>query len=110
MFRLITFCILCAACAVDIDRPLWGQMVSTQSPMHSNSSSFYEQSHISWGIHNPHYFMEFNGAGTSPPFGGFQPNAGLHTAFAVGNAHFDMSFAQGASLGSTMASPVLMTT
>lgn len=87
------------------------QMVATQSPFQSTGTSFYESSHIGWSIHNPHYFMTFNGGGGAvPPFGGYQPNAGLHTGFAVGNAAFDLGFAQGTSITSTSATPVLTTT
>lgn len=110
MSRLSPVLVLAIALVFAADRFASGQMVATQSPFQTNSSSFYEQSNVNWGIHNPHYFMEFNGGGVTPPFGGFQPNAGLHTGFAVGNAHFDLGFAQGASINSTMAAPVLTTT
>ncbi|MBS0206037.1 MAG: hypothetical protein JSS49_24355 [Planctomycetes bacterium] len=86
------------------------QMVTTQAPLHSNGSSFYEYSHIGWGVHNPHYFMNFNGGGGAPPFGGYQPNAGLHGGFAVGNSQFDFGFGQGSSIYSTSTTPVLTTT
>lgn len=86
------------------------QMVMMQSPLQSNGSSFYEYSNVGWGIRNPNYFMRFNGGGGAPPFGGYQPNAGLSGGFAVGNAQFNFGFGQGASLVSTSATPVLTTT
>jgi hypothetical protein len=110
MWRLHIACVVIAACIFQSDRLSWGQMVTTQMPLQSNSSSFYEQSHIAWGLQTPHYFMNFNGGGAFPPYGGYQPNAGIHTGFAVGNAHFDLGFVQGASLGSSTVAPVLTTT
>lgn len=86
------------------------QMVTTQSPLQANGSSYYEHSHIGWSVHNPHYFMNFNGGGGVPPFGGYQPNAGLHGGFAVGNSQFDFGFGQGSSIYSTTTTPVLTTT
>jgi hypothetical protein len=85
------------------------QMVTTQMPLQHTGTSFYEQSNIGWSIHNPHYFMTFGG-GVAPPFGGYQPNAGLQSGFAVGNAHLNFGFAQGASVSNTMYSPMLTTT
>lgn len=87
-----------------------GQMVTTQSPLQHQSSSFYEYSHVGWGVHNPHYFMNFNGGGALPPFGGYQPNAGLQGGLAVGNSHLNFGFGQGASYTSTTTTPVLTTT
>lgn len=86
------------------------QMVTTQSPLQGNSSSFYEHSHVGWSVHNPHYFMNFNGGGGAPPFGGYQPNAGLHGGFGLNNTAFDFGFGQGASVNSVSATPVLTTT
>lgn len=86
------------------------QVVMMQSPLQSNGSSFYEHSHIGWSIHNPHYFMNFNGGGGAPPFGGYQPNAGLNGGFAVNGNPFNFSFGQGASIYSTSSTPVLTTT
>jgi hypothetical protein len=86
------------------------QMVMMQSPLQNNSASFYEHSHIGWSVNNPHYFMRVNGGGGIPPFGGYQPNAGLHGGFAVGNSQFDFAFGQGASYTGTSVTPVLTTT
>lgn len=87
-----------------------GQMVTTQSPLQNHSASFYEYSHVGWGVHNPHYFMNFNGGGALPPFGGYQPNAGLQGGWAVGNSHLNFGFGQGASYTSTTTTPMLTTT
>lgn len=87
-----------------------GQMVTIQSPLRSNGTSFYEHSHIGWSVQNPHYFMRFNGGAANPPFGGFQPAAGLQGGLAVGNSQFNFGFGQGASIISTSTVPVLTVT
>lgn len=45
-----------------------------------------------------------------PPFGGYQPNAGLQGGLAVGNSHLNFGFGQGATYTSTTTTPVLTTT
>lgn len=86
------------------------QQVTTQTPLQNNGTRFFEQSNISWGVRNPHYFFSFNGGGAAPPFGGFQPNAGLNGGFTIGNAQFNFGFAQGASSTSSTFAPMLTTT
>jgi hypothetical protein len=103
-------CLSFVASLLGLPALLSAQMVTTQSPLHSNTSSFYEYSHVGWSVHNPHYFMNFNGGGGTPPFGGYQPNAGLSGGFGVNNASFDFGFGQGASLNSTTVTPMLTTT
>lgn len=98
------------ACMVIAPATVGAQMVTVQSPMQRNGASFYEYSHIGWSIQNPHYFIRFNGGGATPPFGGFQPNAGLNGGFAVGNTRMIFGFGQGASLTSTSETPILTTT
>src|SRR6185503_19736139 len=94
-------------CMFVATRQCTAQMVTVQSPMQRNGASFYEHSHIGWSVQNPHYFIRFNGGGGVPPFGGFQPNAGLNGGFAVGNSQYNFGFGQGASLTSTSATPIL---
>lgn len=108
--RRTIFCSTAMATLLAVAQFASAQMVTMQSPLQHNGFSFYEQSHIGWSLHNPHYFMNFNGGGGAPPFGGYQPNAGLQGGFAVNNANFNFGFAQGASLNSTSATPVLTTT
>jgi hypothetical protein len=103
-------CLSFVASLLGLPALLSAQMVTTQSPLHSNTSSFYEHSHVGWSVHNPHYFMNFNGGGGTPPFGGYQPNAGLSGGFGVNNTSFDFGFGQGASLNSTTVTPMLTTT
>ena len=90
--------------------PLLAQQVTNQMPFQTHGTRFFEQSNVSWSINNPHYFMSFNGGGAAPPFGGFQPNAGLNGGFADGNTRLNFSFAQGASSTSSTIAPVLTTT
>lgn len=98
------------ALAASPHESLLAQQVTTQTPFQTNGTRFFEQSNVSWGIQNPHYFISFNGGGATPPFGGFQPNAGLNSGFSTGNARFSFSFAQGASTTSSTVAPVLTTT
>lgn len=88
----------------------FGQQVTTQMPLQSNSHSFFERSNVSWSIRSPHYFLSFNGGGAEAPFGGANPNAGISGGFAVGNARMNFGFAQGGSLSSSTFAPVLTTT
>lgn len=85
------------------------QMVFTQTPLQHNGVSFYESSHVSWGLQNPHYFMRFNGGGI-PPYGGYQPGAGLRGGFSTGHSHFQFGFGQGATATSSAVTPFLTTT
>ena len=103
----LTFAVL-SGIFVETNR-LDAQMVSTQVPFQTHGSSFYEASHIGWGIHNPHYFISVNGGGASPPFGGYQPNAGLHGGLMVNGQPFDFAFGQGSSITSTTTTPSLTT-
>lgn len=89
--------------------PAFAQAVRVQAPLQSTGTSFYEHSHIGWSVQNPHYFMRFNG-GAAPPFGGYQPGAGLSGGFGLGNSQLSFGFGQGASMVSTSAASVLTTT
>lgn len=86
------------------------QQVATQMPLQHNGSSFFEQTHISWGINNPHYFVSFNGGGATPPFGGFSPGVGLNGGFATGHGRLSFGIAQGSSASSSTFAPMLTTT
>ena len=76
---------------------LLAQQVTTQMPFQTHGTRFFEQSNIGWSIQSPNYFVSFNGGGATPPFGGFQPNAGLSGGFTAGNTRLNFNFAQGAS-------------
>jgi len=103
-------CYTIAACCWQVPGMVYGQMVTTQSPLQHQSTSFYDYSHVGWSVHNPHYFMNFNGGGAAPPFGGYQPNAGLQGGLAVGNSQLNFGFGQGASYTNTTVTPMLTTT
>ena len=109
MWRSLLICTLIVICVAPVTI-VSAQMVVTHAPLQHNGASFYEHSHIGWSVHNPHYFMNFNGGGGVPPFGGYQPNAGLQGGFATGNAQFNFGFGQGATTTSSTISPVLTTT
>ncbi len=102
--------LLLVVLAVGPREPLLAQQVTTHVPFQTHGTRFFEQSNVSWSINNPHYFVSFNGGGVVPPFGGYQPNAGVNGGFAAGNARLNYSFAQGASLTSSTVAPVLTTT
>ncbi len=102
--------ILSLVLAVGPRESLLAQQVTTHTPFQTHGTRFFEQSNVGWSIQNPHYFLSFNGGGAAPPFGGFQPNAGLSGGFATGNARLNFNFAQGASSTSSTIAPVLTTT
>lgn len=109
-YRVVLLTVASLALAVGSREPLLAQQVTTQFPFQTHGTRFFEQSNIGWSIHNPHYSLSFNGGGVAPPFGGYQPNAGLSGGFAAGNAQFNFNFAQGASSTSSTIAPVLTTT
>lgn len=86
-------------------------MVQTTVPLQNNSESFFESTNVGWSVRGPGFFATFNGA-APPPFGGFNPNAGLTTGFAFrgnrlsGNLNFN--FSQGFSRTSTTVAPTVM--
>ena len=102
--------ILSLALAAGWPGPLLAQQVTTQTPFQTHGTRFFEQSNVGWSIQSPHQFVSFNGGGVTPPFGGYQPNAGLSGGFAAGNARLNFNFAQGYSSTSSTVAPVLTTT
>ena len=109
-YRVVLSLVLSLTLSVGLCKPLLAQQVTSQFPFQTHGTRFFEQSNIGWSLHNPHYSMSFNGGGVTPPFGGYQPNAGLSGGFAAGNAQFNFNFAQGASATSSTIAPVLTTT
>jgi hypothetical protein len=86
-------------------------MIQTTVPLQSNSDSFFESSNVGWSVRGRNFFASFN-APAPPPFGGFNPNAGLTSGFAFrrggfsGNLNFN--FSQGYSRTSTTVAPTVM--
>jgi len=87
-------------------------MVTTTTPLQSNSESFFESSGVGWSVRRPGFFATFGGRGPMPvPFGLFDPNAGIQSGFSVRNgdwrANFNFHFAQGIQRFSSTTAPVL---
>ena len=61
----------------------YAQQTSVRTPVMNSSDSFFEQFGITWSMRGNGWF--FNGPGLAPPpFGGFDPNAGLQGGFGFG--------------------------
>jgi hypothetical protein len=87
-------------------------MVTTSTPLQSNSESFFESSGVGWSVRRPGFFATFNNGGPiPPPFGGFNPNAGIRSGFQIRNGpwtgNFNLNFAQGTQRFSSTTAPVL---
>ena len=87
-------------------------MVTTSTPLQTNSESFFESSGVGWSVRGPGFFASFGGGGPMPvPFGGFNPNAGIRSGWSVRNGdwttNFNFHFAQGTQRFSSTTAPVL---
>jgi len=72
------------------------QQVTIATPHPTVSHSFYEQFGVQWGIQGKGWFFNFGGR-VSPPFGGFDPNAGADFGFAGPNGFINFPVGQGSS-------------
>lgn len=86
------------------------QQVNIGTPFGSVSDSFFERNGVGFSARGNGWFFDNNtGAGAIPQFGGYTPNAGLSTGFAIGggdfNAQFGLSMASGSSRTFTSNSP-----
>lgn len=77
------------------------QMTHVGTPLQSAGSSFYEGINLGWSVRNPHFSATFNGGGNAPPFGGFNPNAGLQGGFAFGGGGTSGGLTFGAAQGAS---------
>lgn len=80
--------------------PADAQQVTLATPFHTLSDHFFENSGISWsGNYRGIGFSFGGGALAAPPFGGFDPNAGLRTNFGIYGKdlqiNFNLSYGQG---------------
>ena len=67
--------------------PATAQQVTVSTPMRSVGDSFYEQMGVNWGFNWKGGGVSFGGPNmAAPPFGGFDPNAGLRGGFALGGS------------------------
>jgi len=59
------------------------QQVTVATPFHTLGDSFYERFGTHWGLNWDNGFMTFGGPNmATPPFGNFDPSAGLNSGFA----------------------------
>ena len=87
-------------------------MVTTTTPLQANSESFFESSGVGWSVRRPGFFASFNSGGPiPPPFGGFNPQAGIQSGFQLRNGPWTgnlfFNFAQGTQRFSSTTAPVL---
>ncbi len=87
-------------------------MVRTETPLQNNSERFFESTSMGWSVRRPGFFASFGTSPVLPPFGGFNPNAGLTTGFSVRtgkwSSNFNFNFSQGISRSSTTIAPTVM--
>ncbi len=91
------------------------QQVTVTTPMQSVSDRFFESSNVHWsfGVRSGPRVKTFARFGSPapapPPFGGFNPNAGIRGGFAVRNGdfggRFGFNFAQGSQRTFTTTAP-----
>jgi len=79
--------------------PVVAQQATVGSPMNVVGDSFYENMNLNWGLNGPGWFFRFGGGGATPPFGGYDPNAGATFGWGFRhnniNGHFMGSMGQG---------------
>lgn len=96
------------------------QMINTSGPFQTINSSYYEQMGVNWSLQGPNFNASFGGAGGGanaggviPPFGGFDPNAGLSTGAAFSNGKtsgsIGLTLNQGSNRTMTSTTPSVTT-
>jgi hypothetical protein len=88
------------------------QQVTVTAPMQNLSERFFERTGVSWELNGPNFFARFGNATSGlPPFGGFDPNAGLTTGFAIRGgdwtARLFMNASQGVQRTHTTVAPTI---
>lgn len=78
-----------------------GQQTNVSTPASGVGHSFYEHIGSSWGLRGPGWFFNFGGGGTTPQFGGYNPNAGANLGFGFNQGGLSGGFNFYASQGST---------
>jgi len=69
------------------------QQVTVHTPFHTAADSFFENSSISWsGNYRGLTFSYGGGALAAPPFGGFDPSAGIRANFGFANKDGQINF------------------
>jgi hypothetical protein len=83
-----------AAILIGVSAPGWAQQVTIRTPYRTASDSFFENNSISWsGNWRGINFSYGGGALAAPPFGGYQPNAGLSANFGFAGKDGKINFA-----------------
>ncbi len=95
----------------------WGQappQVTITTPMHSLGHSYFERVGTQWSLRGPGFFARFGAAPAVPPFGRFQPGAGIQGGVGFqggpwqGQLHFFAG--QGARTSFTTVAPSMTVT
>jgi hypothetical protein len=113
--RPFNFCLLVAAAACFTPVVRAQPMATVGAPFHSVNSSFFERIGVGWQLQGDNFFARFGGFGPAiPPFGGYQPGAGITGGFAFnggglrGNLFFEAS--QGSRTSFVSQTPMLTLT
>ncbi len=110
-FSLAAVIFLLTICLTSISE---GQMIYSTVPLTQTHSSFFETSGFHWSLRGPNWFANSGGQGPLlPPFGNFDPNAGLRggVGFSSGRVSGSLGFhfAQGSSQSIVSSAPSLTT-
>ena len=88
-------------------------MINQSVPLQNLGSSFYENNGVSWNFSGPNFFANSGGNNVVPPFGNFDPNAGLRTGagFSAGrvSGSIGLNLAQGSSRSNVTTVPSITT-
>ena len=88
-------------------------MINQAVPFQNLGSSYYEQFGVDWNLRGPGFFANFGGNNVAPPFGNFDPNAGLRTgaAFQRGpfSGNFGLTLNQGSNRSNVTTTPSVTT-
>ena len=91
MSRFAIICALCGICCASTD--VFAQQVTVSTPLQNISERFFESSNIGWNFSGPGVFATFgNSTSGRPPFGGFDPNAGLSSGMSINAGGFTSNF------------------
>lgn len=89
------------------------QMTTISTPFQSVGDRFFESTNVGWSLTGPNFFATFNGPANAaaPPFGGYNPAAGIQSGFSFNGGPFSggLTFgaAQGASRTFTSVTPTV---
>ena len=88
---------------------------TVRAPFITAQDRFFESTNTRLSVNGPGFFARFGATNAgSPPFGGFNPNAGINSGFSTSNgpwsANFNFGLAQGSSRTLTSTTPGLTLT